>query len=680
MPINAFLLGSFFGLVQDPSTARGAMNAFGRMGSFCGVSRIPFWGRDNARPVMEKSDDLISDGRFSPGECALADHFLAFLEQIEESPEELRNQVLEIARANESIMTAFESNWETSISGVREEFHEKIEEWRGEYRRLIKSWEDIDPSSPIARAAAAAVYHQAKTFFNLTVIESFGDRLVIPRYGFPIGLSQLRVAENPSQQPGDDQLPDENRFRLQRDAGLALREYVPGSRLIAGGRLITSRGLLKHWTGEDIDTPDSTLGLRAYYSMAQEAGQFEYSYSGIPEITTEAGGGNRESGELLFAKHGFTTASWDPPTISFDYKTVGRVQAYSSAFNPSKQAPEIFSHYAGLGHLEARYQHAGELVLMNSGDFGYGFAVCTKCGYAESERKATGEGRMNLRRDFLQHQPIHANRRGSFQCWDSDEEAPVLRHQHLAAKQVTHLVLFDLSQWLNIYNLEHRRIANAVAQCLRLYGCQARELDTREVSVLQPLASPSKKGGCAIVLYDAVSGGSGHVYEMLQSLQKAWWKGASNLLYTPSGSDDARERSMLRRIVTADSPTDMGVPQYDVLNAELLFNSILGGGTPDFRLAKGAAQAGRNENAPVGPTPNLANLGKLRDARPLAPLMEIPDLPDEGTILLSASPRGMKTTMQPTFRRFQDSEMISMKSDYLVKGTSGNLTSSGGLF
>ena len=44
----------------------------------------------------------------------------------------------------------------------------------------------------------------------------------------------------------------EDRLRLERAGILALGEYVPGAVVIAGSRSIRSRGLLKHWTGENI--------------------------------------------------------------------------------------------------------------------------------------------------------------------------------------------------------------------------------------------------------------------------------------------------------------------------------------------------------------------------------------------------------------------------------------------
>ena len=280
-----------------------------------------------------------------------------------------------------------------------------------------------------------------------------------------------------------------------------------------------------------------------------------------------------ERGEMLFAKHGFTSAAWDPPKASQSFETIGRVSSYSIAFQGNPDQLEIIPNYAGIARLEARYRAAGEIVLLNSGSHEFGFAVCTKCGYADSERNATGDGRVNLPGNFEWHASLFQTDENRT-CWSNDE-APVLRRQHLSAKQVTHLLLFDLSPWLEIENADHRRIANTIAQCLRLAGCRLRQIDSREISVLGATASPTNPLGLAIVLYDSVSGGSGHVFEMMESLKQLWWQEAASFLDVPSGPDEVRRRAMMRSILTSDSPTRQGVPEFAPLEAQGLFNSLL---------------------------------------------------------------------------------------------------------
>src|ERR1700720_3704682 len=56
---------------------------------------------------------------------------------------------------------------------------------------------------------------------------------------------------------------EEDQYRLERSGLVAIGEYVPGSQLLVGGKLVTSHGLLKHWTGADIN---NYLGLRGQYT------------------------------------------------------------------------------------------------------------------------------------------------------------------------------------------------------------------------------------------------------------------------------------------------------------------------------------------------------------------------------------------------------------------------------
>jgi DEAD/DEAH box helicase domain-containing protein len=82
----------------------------------------------------------------------------------------------------------------------------------------------------------------------LTVIEALSDQQFLPSYGFPIGLHRLQVLAADEKKPS--RVREEDQYRLERQGVLALGEYVPGSQLLAGGKVITSRGLLKDWLGE----------------------------------------------------------------------------------------------------------------------------------------------------------------------------------------------------------------------------------------------------------------------------------------------------------------------------------------------------------------------------------------------------------------------------------------------
>ena len=258
--LHAFLLGEFFSKVYRPQV--GAMDAYGRMGGFCGMQRTPRWESGSPKPQLqtpETSDD-------SP----LSEQFTDFLEA--EGAKVIAEQTFDLLAGtplgSDSII------WNKLIGEAIESFDEAVNSWQKEYDTLLDQWNSIQQSSPNARGQANAIYYQLRIRYDTTVIEALADRQFLPRYGFPINVLKLRVTSPDEDRP--NRIREEDQFRLERNSLLALREYVPGSQLLAGGRLIRSRGILKHWTGENIDT---AIGLRGQYAKCRN-NHFYYWASG----------------------------------------------------------------------------------------------------------------------------------------------------------------------------------------------------------------------------------------------------------------------------------------------------------------------------------------------------------------------------------------------------------------
>lgn len=69
------------------------------------------------------------------------------------------------------------------------------------------------------------------------MIEPLANGGVLPKYGFPVDIASLvPSAASPEQA---------NKVELQRDLSLAIAEYGPGSQVVAGGHILTSRGVRK---------------------------------------------------------------------------------------------------------------------------------------------------------------------------------------------------------------------------------------------------------------------------------------------------------------------------------------------------------------------------------------------------------------------------------------------------
>jgi hypothetical protein len=94
--------------------------------------------------------------------------------------------------------------------------------------------------------------------------------------------------------------------------------------------------------------------------------------------------------------------------------------------------------FGNIEGLKATRCEGGEILATNGGTDALGFAICTRCGFADSEVK-TVSSRENLPRRFDLHTSL---RKKEGKCW-GNKETPVLRNHHLAAQQVTDLVQLD---------------------------------------------------------------------------------------------------------------------------------------------------------------------------------------------------------------------------------------------
>ena len=69
------------------------------------------------------------------------------------------------------------------------------------------------------------------------MIEPLANGGVLPKYGFPVDVASLTPSAASPEQA--------NKVELQRDLSLAISEYAPGSQVVAGGHILTSKGVRK---------------------------------------------------------------------------------------------------------------------------------------------------------------------------------------------------------------------------------------------------------------------------------------------------------------------------------------------------------------------------------------------------------------------------------------------------
>ncbi len=547
---QAFLLGNFFKEIYAPDTNVGAMDAFGNMGQFCGVALPPRWERGVTKPPMqsglshwEKPAHAVwwDSSSNNPG---LEMRFLEYLCWVRDGGE------FDVCPGIERLFYKTDAmkllnDWVVFINSIIDNFTAAVRNWHEEYNAMLRVWEKIDASNTLnPHLQANALRYQMSALYEVTVIEALADQQFLPQYGFPIGLQRLRVIIPDEKYPG--RYREEDQYRLERSGLIAIGEYVPGSQLLVGGKLITSHGLLKHWTGAEID---NYLGLSGQYTHCMNKHFYYKIAAGALGLCPICGAEPRGTpNKFLLPTHGFSSAAWDSPRRSTAVERVGHTEKATITFvrreGSDLEEQNDFGEIIGLRSL---YREDGELLVYNEGDDKHGFAICLKCGYTESEKKI-GDGRINLPTSFEHHAPLASPNKNKF-CWGKSE-APVLRNQTLAAKQTTDALMLDFSVCLQ-HLASNKELVWTFTQALQISGAKLLELDGRELGI-HVVPTGYEGSGWGAVLYDNVPGGAGHVNE-LRFLGREWLLTARETMFVNEQHNELCETACLDCLLTFDA-------------------------------------------------------------------------------------------------------------------------------
>ena len=533
--LHAYLIGEFFRAIYHPDSHVGAMRAFNSIGWLCGRPRLP---------IIQPGSAIPEDGQYGPYEGlakpsswwlegkVIAEQFESFLQFVGANPDTYQDSLSQLLTGTPIFMSV-----PAIAAYCRDEFQKCWVSWSEDYDRLICAWKSRrdEGKAPVLNAIA----HQANVLWRKTVIEELGLRRFLPRYGFPIGLQSLTVP--------DDKESAREPVSLERDGILAVSEYVPGSTILAGGKTFTSNGLVSFW---DNGSKEKEFGTRLW-QYACTAGHVWYSYwSEEPASTCKAAGCLRpklDMGKtLLVPRYGYSTATWDPPSWSGKQERIGRAMLVSTEFLNPGNKNMVDHRFGNIEGLKATLCEGGEILATNGGTDALGFAICTRCGFADSEVK-NGSSRENLPRQFDLHTSL---RKKDGKCW-GNKEAPVLRNHHLAAQQVTDLVQLDFG-YISGSALS-QRVVTTLGYALKLAGAEKLELDPREIGMTVCRIGSGNDWGLQV--FDSTAGGAGHVVELFGQ-GREWFDRSLSLMIRDKEHDETCISSCLRCLLTTASQYD----------------------------------------------------------------------------------------------------------------------------
>jgi DEAD/DEAH box helicase domain-containing protein len=560
---NSFFLGEFFRDFKIKHS--GAMGAYGNIGEFCGVPKVAYWLKDG-RPKPKA--ELLSTNSSTD--------FISFLDRLSINYEKYDQRLTKIIQdTNNSV--------ENLLQEIRSSFRNAFKAWIQDYNGLLEVWETTNDISH-----ANALYYQLSLLYENHLIAELVKLQVLPAYGFPVELLRLHVHDEAKLRSKKKLSINHSKYKLERDSLRALADYVPGSVILAAGKQIYSQGLLKHWAGENIE---HGLGLRGQFIKSSN-GSFEYSIGGEPSFT-DPDIKISQSGYLIFPKYGFTTALWkEPERVSSNSEHIGKMVALGLKMDLTNPKQKEFQ---GIEGLDMYYQEGGEILAINEGENRLGFDICLKCGYAESSIKADTE-KYEPSPSFLEHPPIF-NSKETSSCWKDNKigKKPLLDRQIIAATHITDVIVINFSKFLNQTKQESKDTAIILTQALRITGAQILEVDPRNIGFLEYFLLPSENG-FAIVLFDTLTGGAGHVCELLETYN--WFEKTLELLTASLRTSASGDRENFRYLLLADNSRLLSsLDPLAVQNAENLLGSLLCGGSFTEKLHLNSVTSERSKKS-----------------------------------------------------------------------------------
>jgi len=519
--LNAFLIAEYLLPIISGKNS-GAMQVYGSMGRFCGIGDYPsYWeSPESAKPLL-----CLSLKDYASG-------FMQFLRYRCPEDSDICDKMKALSAGTNLFKVFNEGELGKYFGDISDRFEKVIEKWREEYIGLENSWKTIpdklrrNDSTELGKANA--LHYMLKSRYKISVIEWLAGNRFLPRYGFPINLQSLTV-QRPRKNSTRKRSTVDTKFKLERGSILALSEYVPGSKVLVGGEIVTSSGLKKHWTGNNIE---DVIGLQSIAHKCEN--DHVYLSTDFIAQCPKCGASSlpQHKQQLLFPKNGYSTAAWDKPRRGVTIERIGSQTITPIAFTDTKDDDMVVREWAGVKGAVVTFKEESELLVTNPGANDLGFAICTRCGFAESEVKK-GKGAVDLPKNFKNHASMFAVNKHS-KCW-KDNSAPVIRNNVLAAKELTDMLKIEwpgASDECAVYSF---------GRAMLLAGSKLLEIDNRELSMS---IMKTNRENLGLVIYDNTPGGAGYCGELAEKGEQ-WLKLAMGRLVVDSEHDSTCDKACM---------------------------------------------------------------------------------------------------------------------------------------
>ncbi len=473
---------------------------------------------------------------FYGGEESVCDRFIQWMKL---TPAELEEPVRRLVKGTGLSGRSLSAIFADGLSILQAIQHQWVNEHRVLKEKLHHSQDE---------AYKRALGLELKRHEEEYLLRDLAARAFLPGYGFPTNVVSLNTynIEDFQERKRQEQTGsrEDNIFNSKelpsRGLNIAIREYAPGSQIVIDGRVYRSAGVSLQWHVQGQKKEVQAFNIAWRCGQCGATGFTEKAYSQRENMKCTHCQAEITSSEtkMVLLPGGFTTdfyesTSNDISTQKFIRVARPRVQLVGELVNlPDKR----------LGHI--RYGHSGTVFYHSSGENEQGYAICMRCGRAES-MLASGEYPKDLNLE-KPHRPI-----GGIQGVhkEKDCEGNIMPNIHLGYQIHTDVLELFLKnpytgQWLSD-SAEDQITATTLAVALRDVIADRLGIASSEMGFGYRLDKDleTNQGRSVVQVFDLVSGGAGFVIEGVSEISELIKKLVEKL-HCPAHCDNVCSRCL----------------------------------------------------------------------------------------------------------------------------------------
>ena len=302
------------------------------------------------------------------------------------------------------------------------------------------------------------------------LINFLSQKNILPKYGFPVDVVSLQVNLHTDEAKKVD---------LSRDLQIAISEYAPGSQVVANGKLWTSRYVKKVKNKELVRYKYSNCSC-GYFRKTLDVNQETENVCPICDNN------KMKTGTFIMPEFGFITeAKVEEPGSARPERTYSSRKHFSGV---GEKVEEKYI-YIGSNMIKLTSQNHGELSVINNGK-GRDFYICKTCGYGSSDYKMP---------------PTHKNFQ-NIECHGRYEKLA------LGYNFETDIIEIDFGTIFSNMPKEHGFWESLMYSIVEGMS-KALEIDRSDIDGTLHV---KRDGSIALILFDNVPGGAGHVKRLME--------------------------------------------------------------------------------------------------------------------------------------------------------------------